>query len=140
MVNIVKALDNTRPIITANDETGRTNNLIQSGAFDMVGYNYHHWQWDSSLQTFPGKKMIVTESTSALQTRGYYDLVPFDTIRRWPKRWDIPFQNPNGSYTVSAYDHVSTPWGSTHEESVKEVAEKQSCFRYVHLDRFRLPW
>jgi beta-galactosidase len=65
--------------------------------------------------------MIVTESTSALEMRGYYDLVPFDSIRRWPSRWDKPFVNPNGGYTVSAYDNVSTPWGSTHEESVKAL-------------------
>ncbi len=65
--------------------------------------------------------MIVTESTSALETRGYYDLVPFDTIRRWPQRWDIPFKNPNGSFTVSAYDHISAPWGSLHEESLKPL-------------------
>ncbi|HEX8358380.1 MAG TPA: glycoside hydrolase family 2 TIM barrel-domain containing protein, partial [Segetibacter sp.] len=119
LVNIVKALDTTREITTGNDRTEANNNLIQSGAFNLVGYNYHHWLWDKFPETFPGKKMIVTESTSALQTRGYYDLVPSDTIRRWPKRWDIPFQNPNGSFTVSAYDHISAPWGSTHEESLK---------------------
>ncbi|MBD0280019.1 MAG: DUF4982 domain-containing protein, partial [Flavisolibacter sp.] len=38
-----------------------------------------------------------------------------------PKRWDLPFENPNGTFTVSAYDHVSAPWGSTHEESVKAL-------------------
>ena len=27
----------------------------------------------------------------------------------------------NADLTVSAYDHVSAPWGSTHEESVKEL-------------------
>ena len=69
--------------------------------------------------------MIVTESTSALETRGYYDLVPFDTIRRWPKRWDLPFTNPNGGYTVSAYDNVSAPWGSTHEESIKALLKSE---------------
>jgi beta-galactosidase len=119
LVNIVKALDTTREISTANDHPEPTNHIIASGAFDLIGYNYHHWLWDKFPQTFPGKKMIVTESTSALETRGHYDLVPFDTIRRWPVRWDIPFENPNHTYTVSAYDNVSTPWGSTHEESLK---------------------
>lgn len=121
LVSIVKALDTTREITTANDQTGTHNNIVNSGAMDMVGFNYHHWEWSKFQQTWPGKKFIVTESTSALETRGYYDLVPFDTLRRWPKRWDIPFENPNGGYTVSAYDHISTPWGSTHEESVKEL-------------------
>jgi len=121
LVSIVKSLDTTREITTANDQVGTWNNLILSNAFDLVGYNYHHQDWANFLNMWPGKKLIVTESTSALETRGYYDLVPFDTIRRWPKRWDIPFQNPNGTFTVSAYDNVSAPWGSTHEESLKAL-------------------
>lgn len=125
LVSIVKALDTTREISTANNEPGTQNNIIQSGAFDLIGYNYHHNEWKGFQQRFPGKKMIVTESTSALETRGYYDLVPFDTIRRWPKRWDLPFKNPNGSYNVSAYDNVSAPWGSIHEESVKALLKDE---------------
>ena len=121
LVSIVKALDTTREIVTANNETGIHNNIIQSGAFDLIGYNYHHDEWAGFHERWPGKKMIVTESTSALETRGYYALVPFDSIRRWPERWDKPFTNPDGSYNVSAYDNVSTPWGSTHEESVKAL-------------------
>ncbi|HEY8689961.1 MAG TPA: sugar-binding domain-containing protein [Chitinophagaceae bacterium] len=119
LVNIVKTLDTTRKIVTANNETNTWNNIIQSGAFEMIGYNYKHETWDQFHDRWPGKKLIVTESTSALETRGYYDPIPFDTIRRWPKRWDLPFVNPNGNYAVSAYDNVSAPWGSTQEESVK---------------------
>jgi len=121
LVSIVKSLDTTREIVTANNEPNKGNNLIESGAFDLIGVNYHHQMWDQFHETWPGKKMIVTESTSALETRGYYDLYPSDSIRRWPKRWDKPFTNPNGTYNVSAYDNVSAPWGSTHEESVKAL-------------------
>jgi beta-galactosidase len=121
LVNIVKALDTTRPVTTANNNTGRGNNIIQSRAFDLVGYNYDHRAWAGFRERWPGKKLIVTESTSALETRGYFDNVNSDTIRRWPKRWDAPFENPNGGYTVSAYDHISAPWGSTHEESIREL-------------------
>lgn len=121
LVSIIKALDTSRPIITANNETGINNNIILSGAFELIGYNYHHEDWAPFQQRWPGKGLVVTESTSALQTRGHYDLVNSDTIRRWPKRWDLPFKNPTGGYTVSAYDHVSAPWGSTHEESIREL-------------------
>ncbi len=121
LVSIVKALDTSRPIVTANNDPGTGNNLIQSGAFELIGYNYHHQEWASFQQRWPGKKMIVTESTSALETRGQYDPLPVDSIRRWPKRWDVPFTNPAGGYTVSAYDNVSAPWGSTHEESIKAL-------------------
>lgn len=131
LVAIVKSLDTTREIVTANDQTGTWNNIVGSGAFDLVGYNYHHGEWASFPQRWPGKKFIVTESTSALETRGHYDLVNSDTIRRWPKRWDIPFKNPNGGYTVSAYDHISAPWGSTHEESIKALKAPHVSGMYI---------
>ncbi len=122
LVSIVKSLDTTRPITTANNEVNPWNNLLQSGAFELLGYNYNHQKWGSFLQDWPGKKLIVTESTSALQTRGHYDLLPFDSIRRWPEAWDKPIPGGgNKDFTVSAYDHVSAPWGSTHEESLKEM-------------------
>ena len=117
LVGIVHSLDTSRPVVTANNQTGTDNKIIQSGAFDVIGFNYHHEDWVPFLQKFPGKKLIITESVSALETRGYYDLVPVDTIRRWPVRWDIPFDKGNKDFTVSAYDHVSAPWGSTHEET-----------------------
>lgn len=122
LVSIVRGLDTTRAITTANNEVNTYNNLLKSGAFDLIGYNYNHRLWDKFHERWPGKKFIVTESTSALQTRGHYDLIPFDTIRRWPEAWDKPIKGGgNPDFTVSAYDHVSTPWGSTHEESLKAL-------------------
>jgi beta-galactosidase len=124
LVAIVKSLDTTRAITTANNETNPSNQIIQSGAFELIGYNYNHQKWSNFPKDFPGKKFIVTESTSALETRGHYDLVPYDTIRRWPEAWDKPIKGGgNPDFTVSAYDHVSAPWGSTHEESIKELIE-----------------
>jgi beta-galactosidase len=119
LAGIVRSLDNTRPITTANNNPTKSNHIIQSGALDLIGYNYSHNNWKNFLTDFPNSKMIVTESTSALETRGQYDMVPFDTIRRWPQRWDKEFTGGSSGLTVSAYDHVSAPWGSTHEESIK---------------------
>lgn len=127
LAGIVRSLDNTRPITSALNETATWNNIFQSGALDLVGFNYAHQKWPDFLNQFPGQKFIVTESTSALETRGHYDLVPFDTIRRWPFRWDQEFKDGNPDLTVSAYDHVSTPWGSTHEESIKPL------LKYDHI-------
>lgn len=121
LVSIVKSMDTTRPITTANNEVNQWNQLLRSDAFELIGYNYNHQRWGNFLKEWPGKKLLVTESTSALETRGHYDLVPVDTVRRWPKRWDLPLENGNLDLTVSAYDHVSTPWGSTHEESIREL-------------------
>src|SRR5690606_25140594 len=122
LVSIVQNLDTTRAITTANNEINTWNNLLQSNAFELIGYNYNHKAWGRFHERWPGKKLIVTESTSALATRGHYDLVPFDSIRRWPEAWDKPIKGGgNPDFTVSAYDNVSTPWGSTHEESLREL-------------------
>ena len=73
---ILKSLDTTRPSVTANNEPATYNNLLISGANDVIGYNYHQADWDkNSVQKNWGRKpFIVTESVSALQTRGHYDM------------------------------------------------------------------
>ncbi len=47
--------------------------------------------------------------------------MPADSIRRWPEAWDEPFTEGNEDHTVSAYDNVSTPWGATHEETLRAI-------------------
>ncbi len=115
---IVQELDNTRPITTANNDINLYNNLIQSKALDIIGYNYNHTKWKDFHKTYPNQKLIITESTSALQTRGFYDM-PSDSVRIWPKAWDIPLADGNPDHTCSAYDNCHTPWGSSHEATLK---------------------
>lgn len=118
LVGIVKSLDPTRPTVTANNEVKPHNNLIKANALDLIGYNYNHKAYESFPNDYPGKIFIGTETTSALATRGYFDM-PSDSIRRWPIAWDKIFTEGNPDNTVSAYDNVSAPWGSTHEETWK---------------------
>ncbi|MBS1577898.1 MAG: DUF4982 domain-containing protein [Bacteroidetes bacterium] len=118
LVSIVRLLDTTRLTATANDQTGKTNNLLLANAADMIGYNYHHADWVDVLHRWGNKPFIVTESVSALQTRGSYDM-PSDSVRRWPARWDRPVENANADLSCSSYENCSVPWGSTHEESLK---------------------
>jgi beta-galactosidase len=120
LAGIVRSLDTTRPITAANNDPEPGSNIIASGALDLIGYNYHHQDYASFHKRYPGKKFIGTETTSALQTRGSYDM-PSDSIRRWPIAWDKPFTTGNADNSVSAYDNVSAPWGSTHEETWKVV-------------------
>jgi beta-galactosidase len=121
LADIVKILDPTRPITSALNDPQPGNKIYLSGGVDLVGFNYHHPDFAKFPTNFPGKKFIGTETVSALETRGQYDLIPSDSIRRWPARWDIPFNEGNKDLTVSAYDNVSAPWGSTHEETWKEI-------------------
>lgn len=118
LASIVRSLDNTRFITAACDQPNVNNQIIQSGALDLIGYNYHHQLYAAFPQTFPGQKFIATETVSSLATRGHYDM-PSDSIRRWPERWDKPFDKGNADTTCSAYDNCSAPWGSTQEETWK---------------------
>jgi len=116
LADIVKKLDPTRPVTSANNGTDTTNYVFRSGAMDIIGFNYHEQDWADSVfqQRFPNQKFIITESTSALMSRGYY-MMPSDSIYVWPVRWDIPFDRP--VHQCSAYDNCHVPWGSTHEKS-----------------------
>ncbi|WP_299587215.1 beta-galactosidase GalB [Mucilaginibacter sp.] len=118
LAGIVHSLDKTRPITTANDRPDTTNKIIKSGAIDLIGYNYHEFDYAKFHDRYPGKKFIATETTSGLETRGHYDM-PSDSIRIWPARWDKPFTEGNPDNSVSAYDNVRPAWGSTHEATWK---------------------
>lgn len=120
LVNIIKKLDTTRPITAGLNPPSPDNNMVKSGALDLIGYNYDHRNYEAFPSVFPGKIFISTEAASALATRGHYDMSS-DSIRRWPIRWDLPFKEGNPDNTVSAYDNVSAPWGSTHEETWKVI-------------------
>lgn len=120
LAGIVRALDDTRPVTSACNDPYPHNPVIASGALDLIGYNYHDTSFVKFPQTFPGKKFIASETTSALATRGSYDM-PSDIVRRWPARWDQPFMNGNADLTCSSYDNCSAPWGSTHEETWKVI-------------------
>jgi beta-galactosidase len=116
---IIHALDKTRPITTANNDPSTRNKIIASGAIDLIGYNYNQTNYPMFHDRYPGKIFIGTETTSALETRGFYEM-PSDSIRRWPIRGSAKGKM-NPDYKVSAYDNVSAPWGSTHEETWKII-------------------
>jgi beta-galactosidase len=121
LTGIVKALDPTRPVTSAMTETDTLeNNIYQADALDLVGMNYNQLMYDSVQRKYPGHPFLATETTSALATRGHYDM-PSDSIRRWPTSAKIPAVGVNRDYTVSAYDNVSAYWGSTHEETWRIV-------------------
>jgi beta-galactosidase len=118
LVAIVKNLDKIRPVTTANNNVEPNNNLVLSGALDLIGYNYNHEKWKDFHKTYPGQKLIASETTSALQTRGSYDMKS-DSARLWPVRWDLPLLTGNDDFSCSAYDNCYTPWGSSHEQSLQ---------------------
>lgn len=119
LVAAIKELDQTRPITAGMNSTSNNNNLYLSKALDLIGVNYHHKQWkDLGTKLFPGDKpYLLSENTSALATRGIYDM-PSDSIRRWAG-FNRQNNKGNADFTASAYENVSAPWASTNEEALK---------------------
>ena len=102
------------------NEPNSGNHLFRSGALDMIGYNYHNKDIPHVPANFPDKPFIITESNSALMTRGYYRM-PSDRMFIWPERWDKPFAD--STFACSSYENCHVPWGNTHEESLKLVRD-----------------
>ncbi len=120
LVKIVRSLDTTRPITTANDHPDTSNMILQAGVLDITSFNYRNAQWKFAQERWGKKPFIATEAASAFETRGHYDM-PSDSIRRcWPPDWNKPFTGGNPDHTCSSYDNYAASWGSTHEESLKE--------------------
>ena len=120
LADMVRELDPTRPVTAGNNEPSPGNHLFRSGALDLIGYNYHQDWFKDVPVNFPGKPFIITESVSALQTRGYYG-IPSDSIVLAPERWDKPYYDP--SFSASAYDNMRAPWGDHHESALKQVLD-----------------
>lgn len=81
LAKIVKSLDTTRPVTSALTENIIEKNFIyQSGALDLLGFNYKHEDYKDFPERFKGQKILASESVSALETRGHYDF-PDSTLR-----------------------------------------------------------
>ncbi len=136
LAGIIRSLDTTRPITSNCNDIDTNNAIIKSGALDLTGFSYGQNGYGQYPQLFHGQKLIGSETTSALETRGHYDM-PSDSIRRWPTRWDKPFTDGNPDNTVSEYDNVSAPWGATHEEAwslVKKYDFMSGMFIWTGFD------
>ena len=120
LADMVRKLDPTRPVTAGCNEPNPYNHLFRSGALDIIGYNYHNQNVADVPKLFPGKPFIITESNSALMTRGFY-VMPSDSMVICPDRWDIPYYDP--SFSCSSYDNCHAPWGNTHEETLKLVRD-----------------
>src|SRR5438034_11607896 len=120
LAGIVRRLDPTRPITSANTNGSPANPLFHAGALDLLGHNYHHEAWPNFPAQFPGEKFIITEAMSALNSRGVYEQ-PSDSVASYatPYVKDSGPQ-PNKDYRLSSYDDRKAFWGSLHEESLRQ--------------------
>nr|WP_281723482.1 glycoside hydrolase family 2 TIM barrel-domain containing protein [Hoylesella shahii] len=123
LADIVRRNDPSRLITAGCNETSPNNHLFKSGAIDVIGFNYHSKQVAKVPENFPGKPFLLTESVSALQTRGFYAM-PSDSIRRLPGK-RRPFIDT--SFLCSSYDNSCTSWSATHEATWDVVKHTPFC-------------
>lgn len=115
LVEAVRELDDTRPVTCAmTEQDPKLNHIVQSGALDVLSFNYKHDGYAALPELYSGQKFLASENVSALSTRGHYDM-PSDSVRIWPLAYNIPLEGANPDYTASAYDNAHAYWGSTHE-------------------------
>ena len=133
---LVKSLDATRPVTSALTENNPSKNFIyQSGALDVLGFNYKLGDYKALPSRFPGSSFVAAETASALSTRGHYDF-PSDSFRVWPSD-SKSTKHGNPDNTVSAFDHVYAYWGNTHEKSwlaVKQNPHMSGAFVWSGFD------
>lgn len=118
LAEIVHREDPTRPVTAGCNEPSVTNNLFRANALDLIGFNYHNAWFDSVPEKFKGRPFYVSESNSALMTRGYYKM-PSTRMFIMPDDWRFTSKDP--SLSCSSYDNCHVPWGSTHELTMLQV-------------------
>jgi len=109
LADICHEEDSTRPVTSACNLPESAVKTGYANALDVVGLNYNI----SSYQTLKGKfKLIGSETSSAVSTRGEYNLVlDGDTLK-------IEKELNN---QCTSYDIVSPNWGNTAEATLKAV-------------------
>ena len=124
IVSTLKSYDATRPVTAGCNETRPSNNLLRSGALDIVGFNYHEQDYDSVKVWYPNLPFIGSETASSLNSRGFY-LHPSSEVHVVPERWDLPYDTDH--HQCSAYDNSRAPWATLHEEAWIVVRDRDYC-------------
>jgi beta-galactosidase len=101
----VKDLDATRPV-TAAQSNALFSHVNASQVVDVVGFNYQHGEYDIFHAANPNKPIVSTEDTSAVMTRGEYLTDKANAI-------------------LGSYDTEFQPWGATHREAWKNIAQRR---------------
>jgi len=100
----VKQLDTTRPV-TAAQSNSDLNPVNASQAADVAGFNYVYRDFDPYHKLNPTKPIFSSEDTSTVMTRD-----EFITDRK--------------NSILGSYDDEVLPWGLSHRNAWKEVAER----------------
>ncbi len=103
---VVKRLDTMRPVTAAQNDPGSTLLPVNaSRAADVVGFNYAYRDFDAFHAAYPNRPLFSSEDTSTVMTRGEY----VTDLERG---------------VLDSYDTQAMPWGLTHREAWRQVAER----------------
>jgi beta-galactosidase len=100
----VKERDTTRPV-TAAQSNSVLNQVNASQAADVAGFNYVYRDFDQYHKLYPTKPIYSSEDTSTVMTRDEYVTNPKQSI-------------------LDSYDDQVLPWGLSHRDAWKQVAER----------------
>ncbi len=101
----VKKLDNTRPVMTANDKSPDLCTVYD--ICDLIGINYHLQFFEQIHKKYPDKPIFSSENCATGSTRGWY----YD-------------EDPNRGY-LSSYDHDTNEWFLGREKTWKYFMERE---------------
>jgi len=117
MSHAVKELDTTR-CVTAAMNGGFFSEINVAQGVDVVGFNYQMDKYDEFHCKNPEMKLTSSEDVSAFIVRGEYKTDKTENI-------------------TDSYDSECAPWGATHREGWKAVAERKylaGCFIWTGFD------
>ena len=101
----VKKLDDTRPVMTANDKSPEICTVY--GISDLIGINYNLNLFDTIHEAYPNKPIFSSENCATGSTRGWYYA-----------------EDPNRGY-IPAYDRDTNEWFLGREKTWKFFMERE---------------
>lgn len=104
-------LDPTRPVTSGLNHPEGADASGFADQLDVVGINYHLGVYEQEHQKYPQRKLVASETASALETRGIYHMPADSLIYRTPDMY------------CSSYDNCWVPWGSSAEAAWRASAE-----------------
>lgn len=116
--NWVKEIDSTRPVTWGcfAVNMGDANYQAVASVFDLQGYNYFPYTYDSGHSSHPQWKMFGSETSSAVRSRGIYKTPITQNILTGSDK------------QCSSYDNSVVSWGSSAESSYTEINKRNYMF------------
>lgn len=103
--NLVKSLDNTRPVTCGMDQIGAVLDNGFAASLDIPGFNYKPQYYERAYKKLPQKMILGSETASTVSSRGVYHFpVSF-------KKEHNSILHPDNQ--SSSYDNETCDWSNT---------------------------